>query len=287
MAKFPVESDDNVGVIDALNYLLSGPQGLGQYFAGFSSYQLAYLTGNYRIPFSQPTPAKIYVSPVNCSSAVQLDDRTFQYNFSTTQTTPPFALGNQLTGDGWSNDFYNGAQGVIGAVKCTNDYVIFRTNGFYPGIGDDFTGGTVGMDLSGTLISTDCEARVTVSGGTDRVFVSAQLDQKPLYQVSSGTQDLLVTVQVNRYVGQINNDPINPDYIFNLDKTVASKEYLFTGLTGTGTTPLIETVFSSILDQPPPGLYRYILEVQFDGANIIVTEDDLLLRSMSAQVVKL
>jgi hypothetical protein len=286
MAKFPVESDDNTGVIDALNYLLSGPSGLGQYFAGFSSYILAYLTGNYRIPFSQSTPAKLYIAPITCSSAVQIDDRTFQYNFATTQPSPPFALGNQLTGAGWSNDFYNGAQGVIGAVKCTTDYVIFRTNNFYPGIGDDLTGGTVEMDLGGTLISTDCEARTTVTGGTDRVFVSGQLDQIPYYTVTSGTQDLLVTVQVNRYIGSLNNDPINPDYTFNLDETVASKEYAFTGLSGTGTLPLIETVFSSILDQPKPGLYRYILEVQFDGTSINVTQDDLYLRSLSAQVVK-
>lgn len=288
MAKFPVESDDNTGVIDALNYLLSGPTGLGQYFAGFSSYTIAYLTGNYRVPFSQLTPAQLFVAPILCSSAIQLDGRTFQYNFASTQPSPPFALGNQLTGSGWDNGFYNGDQGVIGAIECTTDYVIFRTNGTYTTAeaGDDLLGGYVYMDLSGTLISTDCEARVTVTGGTDRVFVSSQLDQTPLYEVTSGTQDLTVTVQVNRYVGALNNDPTNPDYTFDFDETVASKQYVFTDLTGSGTTPLIETVFASILDKPKPGLYRYIVEVQFDGVDIIVTEDDLLLRSISAQVVK-
>lgn len=297
MAKFPVESDDNVGVIEALNYLLSGPSGLGQYFAGFSAYvnvnadppkTPAYLTGNYRVPFSQQTVAKIYVAPVACSSAVQLDDRTFQYNFTYTQPSPPFAIGNQLTGSGWTNGFYNGEQGVIGTVKCTTTYVIFRTNGSYPGTGDDLTGGFVEMDLGGTRISTDCEARVTVTGGTDRVFISGQLDQIPYYTVPSGTHDLTVTVQINRYVGAINNDPINPDYTFELDETVASKTYTISSLTGTGTTSLIETVFASVLDQPKPGLYRYILEVQFDsvGNSIHITQDDLYLRSISAQVVK-
>lgn len=286
MAKFPVESDDNVGVIDALNYLLSGPQGLGQNFAGFSSYSLAYLTGNYRKPFTQTDPAYIYVQKIDCSSAIQLDGRTFQYNFATTQPSPPFALGNQLTGYNWTNGFYNDDQGVIGAVECTNDYVIFRTNGTYEGVGDDFTGGKVGMNLSGKAISTDCEARITVTGGTDRVFVSGQLDQQPYYNVLGGATNLVVSVNINRYIGQLNNDPTNPDYFFTFDGTVASKEYLFAGLTGSGSLPLIETVFSSIFDEPAPGLYRYILEVRFDGVGVIVSQDDLYLRSLSAQVVK-
>ena len=45
MAKFPVEIGDSEGIIDSVNYLLSGPGGLGQNFQGFSDYQGAYLTG--------------------------------------------------------------------------------------------------------------------------------------------------------------------------------------------------------------------------------------------------
>ena len=286
MAKFPVESDDNVGVIEALNYLLSGPTGLGQNFAGFSSYTPAYLTGNFRIPFSQSTPASLYVAPITCSSAVQIDYRTFQYNFATTQPSPPFNDGNNISGDLWANDFYNGNQGVIGVVKCTTNYVIFRTNNSYPNIGDDLGGGTV-YYIPTMPMSTDCEARTTVTGGTDRVFISAQLDQSVNYTVPTGTEDLLVTLQINRYAGQLNNDPINPDYIFQFDGTVAEKKYTFTGLTGTGTLPLIETIFASILDNPKPSLYRYILEVDFSNTdNIHITEDELRLRSISVQVVK-
>ena len=135
MAKYPVEIGDDEGTADALNYLLSGPAGLGQNFAGFSSYTPAYLTGNFRKPYSQSTIAQLYVAPISCSSAVQLDDRTFQYNFTSTQSSIPFSNGNNIRGDGWTNDFYNGNQGVIGVVVCTTDYVIFRTNAYYPGIG--------------------------------------------------------------------------------------------------------------------------------------------------------
>ena len=48
MATFPVQSGSEQNIIDGLNYVLSGPSGLGQNFAGFSSYTPAWLTGNYR-----------------------------------------------------------------------------------------------------------------------------------------------------------------------------------------------------------------------------------------------
>ena len=282
MAKYPVEIGDAEGTADALNYLLSGPAGLGQNFAGFSSYTPAYLTGNFRKPYSQSGVAQLYVAPISCSSAVQLDDRTFQYNFSSTQPSPPFSNGNNIRGDGWTNDFYNGNQGVIGVIVCTTDYVIFRTNAYYPGIGNDTSGGTVSLNYNDVLCSTDCNARVTVSGGTDRVFISGQLDQTLSY---TGSGDMVVTVQVNRYYGVINNNPINPDYIFLFDGTVAEKDYTYTGLT-TGST-LIETIFSTIIDQPIPNYYWYILEVRFTPTgSLIVNTNALGLRSLSAQVVK-
>jgi len=52
MAKFPVEysRQDSESVVDAINYVMSGPSGLGQNFAGFSSSATTWLTGNIRIP---------------------------------------------------------------------------------------------------------------------------------------------------------------------------------------------------------------------------------------------
>ena len=38
---------------DSVNYLLSGPGGLGQNFQGFSDYNQGQITGNERIPFTQ------------------------------------------------------------------------------------------------------------------------------------------------------------------------------------------------------------------------------------------
>jgi hypothetical protein len=282
MAKFPVSTDDSQGIVEAVNNLLSGPSGLGQNFAGFSSYQPVYLTGNFRKPFTQSSLTYLYVAPISCSSAVQLDDRTFQYNFTTTQSIVPFTNGNNINGAGWTNDFYNGSVGTIGVVKCTTDYVIFRTTNYYPGIGDDTSGGTVQLDYADTVNSTDCNARVIVTGGTDRVFISGQLDQILSY---TGSGDLTVKVQVNRYIGVLNSDPINPDYLFLFEATVAEKEYNYTTLSGT--TQNVDTVFSTLIDQPKPGYYWYILEIYYiSTGSLIVNTDEFKLRSLSAQVVK-
>ena len=288
MSKFPVEVSDDEGVIDAINYLLSGPQGLGQFFKGFSSYTDAYLTGNFRIPYSQVAPASLYVAPISCSSAVQLDDRTFQYNFTTPQATPPFANGNNISGQGWTTSFYNGGSGPIGVAQCTTTYVIIRTNGYYPGIGDDLTGGQVYWNATEEgRMSTDCNARVVVTGATDRVFISAQLNNLITYTTTTSS-DVTYTVQVNRYIAEPNSDPINPDFVFSFDTTVSQKVYNLTGITGSGTLPEIETIFSTVIDNPTPKYYWYILEIQFEttAGDFQATKSKFNLRSLSAQVVK-
>lgn len=53
MAKFPVEVGDPEGIVDAVNYALSGPAGLGQNFGGVNYSQPAWLTGNFRPPFTR------------------------------------------------------------------------------------------------------------------------------------------------------------------------------------------------------------------------------------------
>ena len=293
MSKFPVELTDDGGIVDAVNYLLSGPSGLGQFFKGFSSYTDAYLTGNFRIPFTQTTPAALYVAPISCSSAVQLDDRTFKYIFSAAQPSPPFALGNNIIGTGWTNGFYNGGTGPIGVAECTTTYVIFRTNGSYPGIGDDLLGGQVywnaTTDSGGdpVLMSTDCNARVVVTGATDRVFISAQLNDLISYTATVAS-DITYTVAVNRYLAEPNADPINPDFVFIFDKTISQKVYNYTGLTGTGSLPEVETIFTTVIDNPVPKYYWYILELQFEttAGDLQVDQCKFNLRSLSAQVVK-
>lgn len=305
VAKYPVDVGDEEGIVDAVNYLLSGPAGLGQNFAGFSSYATAYLTGNFRIPFSQSGPANLYVAPISISNAEQLDSRTIKYYFAGAPlAAPPFALGNGLNINGITPSTYNSSDlssiGAsifnIGVIECSDSYVIVRTRApITTPLGAYVSGGSIDYRLTENpnnsfYNSTDCNARVTVTGGSDRVFISGQLSQIINYDVLSGPADLTVWVSVNRYKGFSNNDPVNPDYLFDLDGTVARKIYTFPGLTGTGTLPEIETIFSTIVDEPAPAYYWYILEVLYEypdtGVNIQVTSTEFGLRSLSAQVVK-
>lgn len=298
MSKFPIEMDDDEGQADAINYLLSGPSGLGQNFAGFSTYTPAYLTGNFRIPFTKADAAELYVAPIALSKAEMLDGRTYKYTFASTQATVPFSLGNGLSISGFTNVNYdnyptsltgrNRTLIQIGVIECTTDYVIIRSTEVRTIEEPEFATGSIFYTSMENLTSTDCDVRVTVTGATDRVFIAAQLDQYVSYEVSSGTADLTVYVDISRYSASINNDPVNPDYIFDNLYTVTEKVYTFSGLSGTGTLDLIETVFATVLDEPDPGYYRYILEVYFEGStsDIQVTEDLLELRSISSQVVK-
>jgi hypothetical protein len=300
-AKFPVDIGDDEGILDAVNYLLSGPAGLGQNFSGFSSYDpVKYLTGNFRIPFSQLTPASLYVGPISISNATQLDDRTIQYDFAGAPLiSAPFSLGNGLNITGVSPSSYNSvdltAAGTsiqqIGVVECTDSYVIVRTvSPITTPLGSYSSGGSIVYSVMDSYNSTDCDVRVTVTGGTDRVFISGQLDQLINYEVLTANADMTVYVAIRRFKAFPNDNPTNPDYIFQPDGTVVEKTYPYIALTGTGTLPLIETVFTSIVDQPPPGYYRYIIEVYFQtfgvSTDIYVTSDELRLRSISAQVVK-
>lgn len=301
-AKYPVDIGDNEGIVDAVNYLLSGPAGLGQNFAGFSSSTPAWLTGNYRTPFTWASLRNLYVQAFSFSTVEFLDARTLKVTFGSTITPAPFAPGNQVRIVGASDSWYDGYYTNIGVVECTTTYCTIRL-GADATILAPATGGTIGLNLNDFDLSTDCNARVTVTGATDRVFISGQLDQAITYDVPTGTGELTIDVAVNRYRGFINSDPVNPDYLFDLDGNVATKTYVRSGLTGTGTLDLIETVFSTLIDQPTnlntptdPGYigpwtayYWYILEVKWlsTGANpVYVTSDEFGLRSLSSQVVK-
>jgi hypothetical protein len=305
MAKFPVQPNDMNGIVQGLNYVLSGPAGLGQNFAGFSSYDLSYLTGNYRTPFSTSVLEKLYVAPINISTCYFLDDRTIQVNFAITQTSIPFVEGNQVilvnvTGD----SYWDGRYQQIGVITCTTTYCTIRVGGPTTGISPG-SGGYIYLTMTNTdevisvgndtTSSTDCNARVTVTSQTDRVFVSGQLeltlDVKPL-SGSNGT--LTTTVQLNRYYAVPNTDPVNPDYKFILSGTIAQKVFTnsLTYTSGNQTLVLPDSNFSTILDQPGPNYYWYILELTFFSTETGTTTDfevydaQMKLRSLSAQVVK-
>jgi len=288
MSQFPITNPQ--GLYNAVNYLASGPAGLGQNFAGFSSYQPVYLTGNYRLPFTSNVATALYVAPIALSNAVALDPYTVKFTFATPQALPPFVPGQGIYVDsvvdnpntGNFNGSYGGGPGVS---ACTTTTVTLKTTNPF-NYGTYVSGGNVSYDASNALNSTDCNARVVTQGATDRVFVAGQLNNSIAYTATAPT-DLTYSVQINRYVGSLSTTVFNPDYRFNFQSTIAQKDYTYSALTGSGTLN-VETIFSTVIDQPTPGYYWYILEVDFvtSSGNLVENSNTFGLRALTAQVVK-
>jgi len=243
MAKFPVEKSDADGQADAINSLLSGPSGLGQNFAGVSFSDTAYLTGNYRIPFTSIGSQAVNVAPIALSTAVMQGTTAVKFTFASAQPAPPFALGNPVTISGVLDSFYDGTY-TAGVAECTTTYVILRFNNPQPNPGSS-TGGFASLSLAGGDVSTDGDARVTINSATDRVFVSAQLTNTFTYKASTVSQ-MFYNVKVNRYKAFPTGNAANPDFLFDLDQTIAYRTYNYATLEPTesavsGPTPLTFT----------------------------------------------
>lgn len=317
MAKFPVELGDTEGIIEAINYTLSGPAGLGQNFQGASSNvvqyadsdtgipynDLAYQTGNFRTPFVSGSPATLtYVAPIALSTSQYTDARTIQFTFAEEQATPPFSLGNILSLSGINTHFNDDLSlSGVGVIVCTTTSVTVRVTGdgkTYP----TGYGGNVEYNAFGgyAFVSTDMGAKVVVNSGTDRVFISAQLNNVISYTSPEEGGVLAYTVMINRRSGSPTNDPTNPDYLFGDTTTIATKTLYMQVDAGSGTLPPnnaqpwqvgtfpLETIFASVIDIPPPGYYWYIIDVEIDTlqGDAVITQSELFNRSISVQVVK-
>lgn len=369
MAQFPLQTGNDTAIADGLNYLLSGPSGLGQDFAGYEQWTPGYLTGNFRIPYVQlsvninctgtsgdafvsanpnangvqvgmtvsgygitpgttvssigsmtaggiqvnlsaaitadidndltftPSPVpQLYVAPISLGTSTLLDPYTWKFEFAAAQPAPPFVPGNTISVNGVTPSAYDGAYEPIGVTECTTTYVIAKTTDPYtvPGPG---SGGTVELYNTSAVpsvfaLSTDCNSKIVVNGGNDRVFISAQLNNIVSYTATTSS-DLSYAVAINRYRGYPNTDPANPGYFFQLDKLITKRVYTYSGLSGTGTLNgglPIETIFSNFPDANiTPSYYWYIMDVSYqvtNGGDLQVTQSQLGLRSMSTQVVK-
>lgn len=298
MAKYPVEISDGEGIVDGLNYLLSGPAGLGQNFSGASYSNSAYLSGNFTEPYitSSAVVSNLYCDPISLSTGEFLDDRTVKFTFASAQVEPPFLNGNILHVTGASVADYNRWYGLIGVVECTTTYVIVRLTDPVSPQPADCTGGAINVDVvrffsyetQYSFTPTDANGYATVTGATDRVVLNGQYGFSFNYVVNSGSDYLTTTVSVNRYLGVVNSTTESPKYNFIFDKTIASQLYSANGITGSGSVSFVVPSFVGIIDNPPPGYYWYVIEFSFlslfDEAHVkrIQTKQ----RGLTVQVVK-
>lgn len=142
MPQFPIS--DQQGIVDGLNYVLSGPGSLGQNFQGYSS---------------------------NSTTAVSGD------------------IVDQTTGE------------IVNSLPITTAFLQYYL--------------------------TDCKVNTGISGGTDRVVLSAQLDNSFVYNTTAACS-LEYTVAINRYRAQANrNSAYIAPYVYFYDGTVAQQQYLY------------------------------------------------------------
>jgi len=294
MSQYPVSTAK--GIRDGVNYLLSGPAGLGQFFQGFSTYQTGYLTGNFRVPFTSTNPVALYVAPITLGTSSNPDPYTWIFNFATAQSQPPFSLGNGVRIAGVADSNYDGHYSKTGVANCTTTQLVLKY-GYTVPLEPNSSGGTATYYITESAStpspadiawnSTDCNARIITTSATDRVFVSAQLNSIISYTCTTDSV-LEYSVAVNRYVGELNQDPTNPDYLFFYDFTTGYKKYSYNLTAGSGTLPNIETIYTTVVDNPTPNYYWYILEVAFyvPSGDLQVTQCEFAQRSLSSQVVK-
>ena len=258
------------------------------------------------VSFSQITKPYTYQAPLSLSTSEMLDSRTYKFTFSTPYTTSdtdrvvPFTVGQAIVVSGVSDSSYNQIFSPIGVTECTTTYVIARTLNDNT-IVSNSSGGTVSFSITTNSVSTypaqfnfihtDCNGFASVNSGTDRVFITSQLNNR--FGVSSDSSGVInMSLFINRYVVTKSTDINSPGLIYNFDKTLTGKIYSYSITSGFQTLPnsvdYIETIFATVIDTPPIGYYWYCLDVAYNGSTSTtqVILNDIGLRSLSSQVVK-
>jgi hypothetical protein len=247
--------------------------------------------GNITSNLSYTNTAYINVNNISLSNATMTDGYTSIFTFSSTQTIPPFQLGNPVTVAGVTGVGvygYNQTYSPIGVVACTINNVTVRTSNI-GSILSNGTGGNVSLTTYNTVttnskfLSTDCIANATVTDNTNRVFLAGELNYI-LSTTGSGT--LNVTVAINRYkliIAPNNNSANNLQQIYTYvyDATVIQDIQ-------NATSTIVTEVFPSIIDTPTIGTYQYRIDMAFNNysGTIVPTTCELLNRSLTSQVVK-
>jgi hypothetical protein len=274
-AKYPVEPSDEEGIVDAINYLLSGPAGLGQNFDGFSDYNPAYLTGTFRAPFTVPittTPApSLYQAPISIGNISTLTNppplAIIEITYATPQSPVPFQVGDTVDISGVTPDYYDDSypRGVI-EVSGTGIKLQYDAVNAVPAY---VSGGDIFKNASNTDVSTDCNGRVTVYGPTDKVFISAQLNLDFTYDCTTASE-WDIRIKIDRYAGFPTRVAGDNDYLFDLDTNgnpVVSEQVTHYSESTSGSSGNVEYIFTTVLDQPSFGYYWYILDIEFSTKN--------------------
>lgn len=275
MAQYPVNYED---LVDAVNYLLSGPSGTGQNFDGFSTYAPGYIRPGedapYMLPYSTTLDVNWYLNiPINNIVFVPPlsgNPEQITVTFTTPLANVPFQFGDKISLAGVTPADFN-YDYVVYSCTTTNvvlaraDATTFNPSWTY------VSGGSLIRNQADIAQNTDCVALSTVTGGTDRVFISAQIQFSYTYSATLSSEfDILV--QINRYRGFVKNTAAsvyaknynpNDNIEFRFDGVVSQQ--VFNKSVSSSGSDSEAVVFTQIFDGPnlPPDYYKYVLDITF------------------------
>jgi len=370
MSQYPL--DATTGVVDAVNYLLSGPTSIGQNFQGVSktadpasdivvgyNYEMLTnamaapfftdltVTGNNIIPnpngywpqlssidYYAVTPPGVILPNVEItnitpgpSDVIEVDITVNPieiiapmygnpyFDFTPDGPKNPFVDNQLVTISGVTPSVYNGVYRNSGtfAGPMISTLTLIRVDGVQP-----WTAYTSGGQVSWQQqnIVTDLFAEVTVTGPTDRVFITCQAPIKgyifnPVFAVySPGFDPLTYELRINRY--KATNATTLPNgaqafpflhngYEWQLDGNLVTVPYpMFPNnpLTfddGYSYFQPETTTFNNVIDNPGLGYFLYTFEIYFNNDYYTSDGDPNIqpiaiatygFRSFTAQVIK-
>jgi hypothetical protein len=308
MPQFPVS--DQQGLVDGLNYLLSGPGSLGQSFQGYSSNNTTALTGD----IFDPNNGQVVNALPIVTGYLQYYLTDCQVRTSVSGGTDKVVVSGQIN----ANFDYTSLSDVgLQYTVAINRYTAYPNNSTnYNDVlwleQQTVASHTYGYDLSASSTGLN-----TVTATGTKIAYTAPATGSLIYPVdyvatgvtaTSGTgSDAVIQIQIAYgAAGTYNNTNtkitvISPGTNWSIGATIVIPGANLGGVTGvndltltvtglTGSTPNIqqETIFTNIIDQPPLGYYLYVVELQWYALTGDITIDacDLNVRSISAQVVK-
>jgi hypothetical protein len=358
MSQYPLDTGSNL--VEAVNYLLSGPSGLGQNFEGISAVGLdadtsadlffvpvqTWYTG---LPFFGPVSFRTSEeSPGSQDDPADPGDPDVYYpiwntlpgGLTVTAITPVTATGRDITVTVTLGSLNNesAAPWTNGQVVVLSGITPSSLNGTYTVVNYDISSLSVPYDTvtlrsdivqtwaaytSGGVLSindtftqfkeqrflTGLQAVVTVTGPTDRVFISSQSGSLSVYTYTKfdaiASYTPKVKLQINRYraiATTTRPDSADGEYYqgfqWQFDKTIVNLSKII-AWDAIGSEVKVnnygDIIYNNVIDNPGIGTYLYAFQLsQYaerdaspdDGAILIVGAKTTGVRSFTAQAIK-
>jgi len=308
MAQFPVS--DQQGIIDGVNYLLSGPGSLGQSFQGYSSSQTNAITGD----IVDANTGLIVSGLPYVTGYLQYYLTDCMVNVGVSGGTDRVLLSGQVNID-FNYTALNDS--TLQYTVAINRYRAYPNNNNTPEKYVYFGQDTVASHTYSINAATTSAGLQTVTASGTKIAYTAPASGSLVYPVDyiatgvnattgSGLNAVL-HIQIAYGAAGTYNDTntkitvIAPGSNWAYGDTIKIPGSALGGINGVNDLTLTvtavtagsetntqETIFTGILDQPELGYYLYAIELQWYAltGDVTINSGNMYVRSITAQVVK-